>query len=161
MRSFRTIVLAGTLIALAALAPAVDAASPSTPIHLTKDCSSYTGENPSLCTISASDVAAIPVGTKVWYRGPILTNVYFLSSNILLEAPNGATATGYCIFDARATESTGLCTLWSGTGALTGLTSIVDVTIDAAGEWHWDGVYYFTDAAERMTSARLMSPRPF
>jgi hypothetical protein len=161
MPSFRRIVLVCTLIGVAALAPAVDAASPSTPIHLTKDCSTYTGENPSLCMIAGSDMAAIPVGSKVWYQGPVLTNVYFLSSNILLEAPTGATATGYCIFDAHATDATGICTFWSGTGALTGFTSIVDVTIDAAHIWHWDGVYYFTEVAQHAMSARQMSPRPF
>jgi hypothetical protein len=160
MPSFRRIVLVCTLIGVAALAPAVDAASPSTPIHITKDCSAYTGENPSLCVIAASDMAAIPVGTKIWYQGPVLTNVYFLSSNILLEAPTGATSTGYCIFDAHATDATGICTFWSGTGALTGFTSVVDVTIDASHLWHWDGVYYFAEVAQPSVNARPMSPRP-
>ena len=104
MRSIRILaVVAALLTGLAAASPALAAPNP-TDIHLLKDCSTYTGEKPSLCTISASDMAALPIGTKVWYQGPVLTNTYFLSSNVLLDTPNGSTATGYCIFDARATE---------------------------------------------------------
>ena len=39
----------------------------------------------------------------------------------------------------------GLCTFWKGTGTLAGFTSVVDVTIDATGLWHFDGMYYFGD----------------
>jgi hypothetical protein len=154
------IVLAGTLIAITILAPVAVAAPTAYPIHLVKDCSTYNGDNPSLCTISASDLRAIPVGTKVWYRGPVLTNSYFLSSNVTLEEVDGSAATGYCIFDARASESTGLCTFWAGTGALTGFTAILHVTIDDLGEWHLDGDYYFAGAIDHPMTGRLSSPWP-
>lgn len=161
MRSARMlIVLAGTLLAVTILAPVATAAPATREIHLVKDCSTYTGDNPSLCTISGSDLGAIPVGTKVWYRGPVLTNVYFLSSNVTLEEDDGSAATGYCIFDARATESTGLCTFWAGTGALTGFTAILHVTIDDVGVWHLDGEYYFAGATGRPMTGRHSSPRP-
>jgi hypothetical protein len=39
----------------------------------------------------------------------------------------------------------GLCTFWQGTGHLAGFTSVVDVTIDTAGLWHFDGMYYAGD----------------
>ena len=161
MRSVRMLfVLASSILGAMLLAPVTLAAPPAREIHLVKDCSTYTGENPSLCTISASDLRAIPVGTKVWYRGPVLTNVYFLSSNVTLEEEDGSAATGYCIFDARATESTGLCTFWSGTGVLTGFTAILHVTIDDVGEWHLDGEYYFAGAIEHPMAGRLSSPWP-
>ena len=163
MRSVRRIVvLACTVVAIAAFAPAVSANSTPMPIHLTKDCSTYDGEIPSLCTILSSDLSLLPSGTKVWYQGPILTNNYFLSSNMLLESTTGATASGYCIFDARAIARAGLCTFWTGTGSLSGFTAILHVTIDDAGTWHLDGEYYFNaDVIKHSSSGRLASPRPF
>ena len=161
MRSIRILVAVASLVAgLAAAAPALAAPSP-TDIHIVKDCSAYTGETPSLCTISGSDMPALPPGAKVWYQGPVLTNNYFLSSNVLVDAGNGSTATGYCIFDSRATESAGLCTFWQGTGSLTGFTAILHVSIDDVGVWHLDGVYYLDGAATgRASGLRIASPRP-
>ena len=114
------------------------------PIHLVKDCSEFTGEIPSYCTISGSDYAPIPVGTRVNYLGPLLTDPHFLSSNVLIDDERGGTATGYCMFDPRPTEQRGLCTFWDGTGALAAFTAIFVVTIDSTGQWHLDGESYGT-----------------
>lgn len=155
------VVLACAVAALGALAPPVLAASNPIPIHIVKDCSMYDGEVPSLCRISESDMAALPPGTNIWYKGPVLTNTTFLSSNVLIDAGNNSTATGYCIFDARATASTGLCTFWSGTGNLTGFTAIFHVSIDAQHLWHLDGVYYFDgEVRARRSPGHAASPRP-
>ena len=155
------LVVACVVTALTALAPTALAAPSPTEIHIVKDCSEYTGEKPSLCTISESDLAALPAGTEIWYQGPVLTNTYFLSSNVLAETGNGSTATGYCIFDAREPESVGLCTFWQGTAALTGFTAILHVSVDAQREWHWDGVYYFAGATTGPAPMRrTASPRP-
>ena len=115
-----------------------------TPIHLVKDCSEFTGEIPSFCTISGSDYAPIPVGSRVDYLGPRLTDPHFLSSNVLIDDERGSTASGYCMFDPRPTEQRGLCTFWEGTGALDGFTAIFVVTIDAVGKWQLDGESYGT-----------------
>ena len=103
------------------------------------------GVAPALCTIADSNLDAVPIGTKVWYLGPVLTNTYFLSSAISLDAGNGNVATGYCIFEAK--QSKGICTFWKGTGTLAGFTATFDVTIDGAQLWHWDGIYYFADTS--------------
>jgi len=125
--------------------PSTMAADPNaTPIHLMKDCSTFTGETPSYCSISRSDYLPIPVGARVNYMGPLLTNPHFLSSNVVIDDAHGSTATGFCSFDARPTEQRGLCTFWAGTGALAGFTAIFVVTIDATGEWHLDGESYGT-----------------
>jgi hypothetical protein len=116
----------------------------ATPIHLVKDCSTFTGEIPSYCSISSSDYPHIPIGAKVNYLGPLLINPHFLSSNVVIEDDRGSTATGYCIFDARPTEERGLCTFWGGTGALAGFTAIFIVSIDATGEWLLDGESFGT-----------------
>jgi hypothetical protein len=116
----------------------------ATPIHLVKDCSTFTGEIPSYCSISSSDYAPIPVGAEVNYLGPLLINPHFLSSNVVIDDARGSTATGFCSFDARPNEERGLCTFWGGTGALAGFTAIFVVSIDATGEWHLDGESYGT-----------------
>ena len=142
MRATHSIlVIACAIVALGGLAPAASAGSTPNPLHITKDCSSNTGDAPTYCTIAVSNVDAIAPGSKIWYLGPVLTNSYFLSSNVRLDDEKGDTATGYCIFQART--SIGLCTFWAGTGKLVGFTAIADVTIDAQGLWHLDGTYYF------------------
>jgi len=144
MRPVQSVLLvASAILALGAWAPTVSAASTPNPLHMTKDCGSFTGVTPSYCTITVSTLEAVAPGSRIWYTGPVLTNSYFLSSNVTLDAKHGNTATGYCMFEARTSK--GLCTFWKGAGTLAGFTSIVDVTIDAAGLWHFDGMYYFAD----------------
>jgi hypothetical protein len=127
------------------------------PFHLAKDCSHFSGNIPSECTISASDLAAIPIGTAVWYTGPVVNNVYFLSSSVTLDDGNGSTATGYCMFDARAAhDQTGLCTFWAGTGKLAEFTAIANVTIDSVGIFHLDGDYHVPSVEGRVAPARQM-----
>lgn len=116
----------------------------ATPVHLVKDCSEFTGEVPSYCTISSSDFSPIPVGARVNYLGPLLVDPHFLASNVKIDHANGSTATGFCSFDGRPTQKRGLCTFWDGTGALAGFTAIFVVTIDATGQWHLDGESYRT-----------------
>ena len=151
MRSVRLLVLlGGTLMALVGLAPPASAAAPTFPIHLVKDCSTFTGTTPSFCVVSSSEFPDIPVGSKVWYLGPILQDTLFLSSNVLLDTGHGSTATGYCINEARPEgdpRSTGMCSFWDGTGDLAGFHAVVDVSIDASQEFHWDGVYYYPNVA--------------
>ena len=63
----RLLVASVSIISFAALAlvPAGSASSPRSGIlHLTKECSQYTGEAGSFCTITSSNLNAIPVGTK-------------------------------------------------------------------------------------------------
>ena len=121
MRPTRNVILvAVTILALGAWAPTVSAASTPNPLHVTKDCGTFTGESSSYCTITVSNLAIIPVGSRIWYTGPVLTNSYFLSSNVTLDARHGNTAAGYCMFEART--SMGLCTFWKGTGTFPGVT---------------------------------------
>lgn len=142
MRSMRIlIVLAGAILSISIGASTASATATPHQLHITKDCSHNNGIAPTYCVIIGSNVAVLPTGTKVWYTGPVLTDTLFLSSNVVLDPENGSTATGYCIFETRT--SAGLCTFWKGTGALTGFTAVIDVSIDTAGLWHFDGTYYF------------------
>jgi hypothetical protein len=134
------------LVAIAILAVTVSAgtaSATSTPheLHIVKDCSTHTGIAPTYCSVAASNLKVFAVHAKVWYLGPVLSDAYFISSNIKIDAWHGNTATGYCQVDAKTT--TGLCTFWKGTGKLAGFRAVLHVSVDSKGLWHWDGTYYF------------------
>ena len=56
------ILSAGAILVLASVA---HAAPSMQPLKISKECSQYTGETPSFCTITESNLAAIPAGTKI------------------------------------------------------------------------------------------------
>ena len=133
---------AGTIVALAAVIPTASAGTALTPLHITKECSEFTGNTPSFCTITASDLAAIPVGTKVMYWGPVLTDPNFLSSRAVLRAGHGNRAFGYC--QTIASPYHGTCVFWRGTGTLSGFHASVDVTYVSGADFDWNGTYVFS-----------------
>jgi len=142
MRSVhKLLAVAGTVVALAAVIPTASAGTALQPLHITKECSEFTGETPSFCTITGSDLAAIPVGTKVMYWGPVLTDPNFMSSAAVLRAGRGNRAFGYC--QTIADPYHGTCTFWKGTGTLKGFHASVDVTYVSGADFAWDGTYVF------------------
>src|SRR5512135_3197099 len=62
------VVAAAAILALSLAVPAVSAASPrSGDLHITKECSQYTGAAGDFCTITSSNINAIKVGSRVVY----------------------------------------------------------------------------------------------
>lgn len=55
-------------------------------LHLTKQCSEYTGLAGSFCTFTPSNLAAIKVGSKVFYDQAAGTPMGLLDSNVVLDA---------------------------------------------------------------------------
>jgi hypothetical protein len=109
------------------------------PLHLVKECSQFTGKSGDFCSITKSDLAAIPAGATVFYYGPLLASVV-LSSSIMIDAGGGTTAIGYCNVNNPA--NTGTCSFWAGSGALRGFQALVTLSADPNGtEFHWDGSY--------------------
>lgn len=152
MHPVRTLFLvACTILAFAVSAPLVSAQSSSpaaeapNALHLTKDCSTFSGQPGSSCTITSSNLEAIPVGGLQIYYGPQLANPMFMSSSVVLDAGDGNTEFGYCMVDMHDPNGAphGMCTYWAGTGSLTGFNAVVNVTVDDAGAWHLDGTYLF------------------
>ena len=144
MRTIRKLLtVAGFIIAATIVVGSAAAAPAFQPLTLVKDCSQFTGNIPSSCTITASNLAVIPVGSKVFYYGPVISNPAFLSSSIILDAGDGNTALGHCNVNRSATPKLGICAFWAGSGSLAGFQAIVMVTADAekAKVWHWDGSY--------------------
>jgi hypothetical protein len=147
MRSVRRLlVVAGTIGALTAaltvFVPAV-LASPSTTHTLTivKNCSgTMTGKVGEYCTVTSSNVPAIPKGPRVVYYGPVISSSVFLSSTVIIRASPSNTATGYCMVDLHT--GVGMCTFWKGTGTLAGFHAVIHGSFVSATAYHWDGFYY-------------------
>jgi hypothetical protein len=95
-------------------------------LHATKDCSTYTGVAGDHCTITASNLAEIPIGSPIFYDQAAGIPTGLLDSNIVLDAGNGNRAIGRCTLDFSA--GLGLCTFSDGTGQLAGFTARVNVS---------------------------------
>ena len=132
------ILSAGAILALASVASAEPAMQP---LKISKECSQYTGDTPSFCTITESNLTAIPAGTKILYYGPLISSPLFSSSTAVIAAGNGDSAVGYCVVYDTASPPLGTCAFHAGSGTLAGFQAIVKVTVDDKQIWHWDGGY--------------------
>ena len=140
------------LVAVAALtlALSVGAASVSASseriraLHVTKECSEYTGAAGSFCTITSSNLGRIKVGSRVYYDQPAGIPTGLLDTNVVLDAGDGNRAVGRCTVDL--TTGLGLCTFSDGTGRFAGFNARVQVSppSSAADDWHWEGTYSFS-----------------
>ena len=145
MRSLhRFVVAAGTIVALTAaltlFAPSMLASTRHT-LTIVKDCSgTMTGKGGEFCTVTTSNVPAIPKGTKVVYSGPVVGSSVFLSSVVTIQASPSDTATGYCMVDLHT--GVGMCTFWKGTGRLAGFHAVIHGSSESATAYHWNGFYY-------------------
>jgi len=109
-------------------------------LHVTKECSEYTGEAGSFCTIASSNLDAIPIGSKVVYAEPA-TAAGGLDTDIAVNTPSGDTAYGHVVLDG-ATQ-TGTVTLKGGTGELANLAADLAVAPLAEPTYSWDGPYSY------------------
>jgi hypothetical protein len=109
-------------------------------LHVTKECSQYTGEAGSFCTITSSNAALIPVGSKVVYAKAVAADGG-LDTDIVINTPNGDTAYGHVVLDG-ATE-TGKVTLAGGTGRLAKATGALAVAPLDKPSYSWDGPYSY------------------
>ena len=101
-------------------------------LHVTKECSEYTGEAGSFCTI----------GSKVVYaEAATATATAGLDTEIVVNTPNGDTAYGHVVLDG-ATQ-TGTVTLGGGTGELAKLKADLVVAPLTEPNYSWDGPYSY------------------
>jgi len=142
----RLFAVAGTIVALTTAltvsVPSVLAASSTThTLTIVKNCSgTMTGKAGEYCTVTASNVSAIPKGTRVVYYGPVISSSVFLSSTVVIKAGPKNTATGYCMVDLHT--GIGMCTFWKGTGTLAGFHAVIHGSSESPTAYHWDGFYY-------------------
>jgi len=112
-------------------------------LHVTKECSAYQGGAGDFCTIVSSNLDEIGAGCRVVYAKAVEDGR--LSSDISLA--NGPdTAAGHVELDLAA--GSGQITFSGGTGRFAGFNASAEVSADASGQWHWEGTYSFSRAAE-------------
>jgi hypothetical protein len=109
-------------------------------LHLTKECSEYTGEAGSFCTIESSNFDAIPVGSKVVYA-EAATAAGGLDTDIVINTPDGDSVHGHVVLDGAI--QTGTVTLAGGTGQLANIAADLEVAPLAEPSYSWDGPYSF------------------
>ncbi len=95
-------------------------------LRVTKECSGYTGGAGSFCTITASNLDAIEVNSKILYLQPeqLFTPA---GSDVVLDLPGPGNNTVF----GNCSLAVGVCTFSGGTGKFTWFHASVDVTNDA------------------------------
>jgi hypothetical protein len=111
-------------------------------VHLIKNTSEYTGLPGAFATITESNLAEIPIGSKVFFDQAVDIPTGLLDSNIVLDAGNGNRAVGRCTLDL--TTLIGLCTFSDGIGTLAGFHSRLVESYVSGSDFDLRGVYYFT-----------------
>ncbi|MEO8597072.1 MAG: hypothetical protein ABI759_27385 [Candidatus Solibacter sp.] len=113
-------------------------------LHVTKECSQYTGASGSYCTITSSNLPAIKVGSKVIYV-QAFSDTGFLATDIFLDAGAGNMAVGHCTIDAA---NFGLCTFSDGAGQFAGFHASIAVSPFSSSatevNYHWEGTYTYS-----------------
>ena len=123
-------VISATIVALAALAPAVAAHQRRGDLQVSKNCSSYTGEAGSYCTITSSSINAIKAGSRVYYLQAADWGSMTLDSDIVITL---SFVTGE-----------GAVTLCGGSGVFRWFEASVDVAPTGGNNFEWDGSYRFS-----------------
>jgi hypothetical protein len=129
----------GALVLSTGATPVSAASEGGRRLHITKECSEYNGAAGEWCTITASNISRLPVGTKVLYSQAAGVPAGLLDSNVVLDAGDGNRAVGRCTLDLET--GLGLCTFSDGTGRLAGFEARVDVTCPGGPDCDWNGTY--------------------
>jgi|SRR3954454_17672475 hypothetical protein len=131
MRSIRSLLVIGAMVALTVLAP-VATASTAKPFHVVKDCDFLT------CVITSSTFKGIPAGSVINY-----TENTDGSLTAVISVAHGS-ATGRCMLDPIFGDPSlpGTCVFASGTGTLRQFHLDAAVTTSDFVTWFWDGDYW-------------------
>jgi hypothetical protein len=143
MATLLLVVAASVLVVTASAQSGSRSSHGGRPFHLTKECppSQYQGQIGGYCTVTSSNVARIPAGTRIFYAQA--EGATSLDSDVILYAGHGNTATGHCALDFAT--GLGQCTLSGGTGTLDGIRARVAVSYLGGDDWAWDGTYRFSE----------------
>jgi len=146
-RSFTAKTIFGLLLAVvmvAAFATAGAAENTGNPrsgeLHVTKECSQFSGQAGGFCTITGSNLNAIDAGMKVIYTNPQFDNNGVLHSDLYIDGPANNDAYGHV--DLSTGTWLGSITFSGGTGRFQGFHASAFVTFSDT--WHWDGTSSFT-----------------
>jgi hypothetical protein len=108
-------------------------------LHVTKECSEYTGLADSFCTITSSNLPAIKAGSRVVYLQA--AGATSLDSDVVLVVGPGNYALGHVTLDLAT--GTGEITFSGGAGQFTTFHARADVSQLGGPNVAWDGKYRF------------------
>jgi hypothetical protein len=132
-------------------APSLSKSSPRSGIlHASKECSDYRGNAGEHCSITASNVREIEIGSTIYYSSRLVDGK--LDSDLILVPPgNGkSVAFGHVTLDLTTTPPHGLVTFSGGRGKFSDFSATVVVSpLNPLNpdfvNWKWDGPYSFVD----------------
>jgi hypothetical protein len=111
-------------------------------LHVTKECSQYTGAAGSFCTITSSNLNAIKVGSRVVYASAANPAAGVLDSDLVIDGPGKNSARGHVVLDLSTLS--GVVTFSGGTGVFTHFhAGPLVVACPAFPDCSWDGPYSF------------------
>ena len=111
-------------------------------LAVTKECSEYTGLAGGFCTVTASNLKAIDVGSRIVYTQAAGATALDSDFVLDLQGPGNNKAFGHCML-AFATNK-GVCNFSGGTGQFTWFQATVDVSYLGGPDWGWNGTYDFS-----------------
>jgi hypothetical protein len=113
-------------------------------LHVTKECSQYSGAAGSFCTITSSNLNAIKAGSRVVYASAAGDpSPGFLDSNLVIDGPGNNNAYGHVVLDLSTL--TGVVTFSGGTGEFSHFhAGPIVVACPAFPDCSWDGPYRFS-----------------
>jgi hypothetical protein len=136
------LVMAGSIAAAANArpGPSLGSANPRHgALHVTKECSEFTGLADSFCTITSSNLPAIKAGSRVVYLQA--AGATSLDSDVVLVVGPGNYALGHVTLDLAT--GTGEITLSGGAGQFAAFHARADVSQLGGPNVAWDGKYRF------------------
>jgi hypothetical protein len=133
--------LDGRNVLTAPLSLSNEASARSGSLVVEKNCQHFAGNAGDFCTISASNLGAIPVGSVISYKSAAVSGI--LDTDVTLDPPGPGNnrASGHCF--VNLTDGLGTCSFAGGTGRFRGFHSRVDVTPLGWPNFAWNGTYYY------------------
>ncbi len=112
---------------------------------VTKNCDQYSHLAGGFCTITASNLKAIEVGSRVVYAKAAGDPVAgMLDTDIILDPPGPGNNIAYGHVVLNLVTAQGVVTLSGGTGKFRGIRARADITHLTGKNWAWDGTYSFS-----------------
>ena len=125
------------LVTAGVLVPSAVASAPrSGDLHATKNCLGFTGNPGSYCTITASNLPQIEVGSRVIYLQPALVGTP-AGSDVVLDPPGPGNNLAF----GNCSLAVGRCSFWGGTGKFSHFDASIAVSQLSGLDWAWDGTY--------------------
>jgi hypothetical protein len=117
-------------------------------LHLIKDCSAYFGLTGESCTITASNIRQIKVGSKIIYLQALDVATLTLDSDVILDPPGrgNSIAFGHCAVNFATIE--GRCTFSGGTGKFRRFRADLAPSHLRGTNWALDGPYSFVGKSD-------------